>query len=97
MGDPDSIPTILDRWSISARDLTRLVEQNPSLRGVLFGYVAEHQLLKQLLASSPDIVDLGKTDDHDRGSKGDLVITFKDQRIKIEGSGLLLALACPCK
>lgn len=36
--------SILDRWGVSAEELTELVDRNPSLRGMLLGYLAELKL-----------------------------------------------------
>lgn len=58
-------PSILRRWGITDHELTALVDANPSLRGILIGYVAELQMTK-LLAATPHVTDLGKADDHDR-------------------------------
>lgn len=33
--------TILEKWQITAEELTKIVEDNPSLRGFMFGYVSE--------------------------------------------------------
>lgn len=56
--------TILKRWGISEQELTELVEQNPSLRGILLGYVAEKKFHDNFL-SHPDITEKQKDDDHD--------------------------------
>lgn len=42
---------ILRRWGVTVDELTRLVDENPSLRGILLGYVAEHHLTRLLAAS----------------------------------------------
>lgn len=33
--------TILDRWDVTPEEFTELVEKNPSLRGMILGYLAE--------------------------------------------------------
>ncbi len=38
--------TILDRWGITAEELTEIVAANPSMRGLMLGYVAEYKLRK---------------------------------------------------
>lgn len=79
--------SILDRWDFSLDELTRLVDSNPSLRGMLFGYVAEDKLRKQWF-SCEAITHAIKYDDHDRQRKGDLVVTYKDQNFVIECKSL---------
>lgn len=36
--------SLLKRWDVTERELTEIVDQNPSLRGMLFGYTAEVKL-----------------------------------------------------
>lgn len=83
----DAGDDILARWSVSAKDLTTLTDENPSLRGMLLGYVAEHKL-RQIWFSDEDISYLGKSDDHDRTSKGDHVIEYKGRRFTVESKSL---------
>jgi hypothetical protein len=84
--------TILDRWHITADELTQVVDQNPSLRGFLLGYIAEYQL-KKLLLSDTRITNIHKFDDHDRsrGKKNDLCITYKNLDFTIEVKSLQTA------
>ena len=42
----DKRPNILERWQITAEELTELIDANPSMRGNMFGYVAEMKLRK---------------------------------------------------
>ena len=41
------MPNILERWGITAEELTEIVDKNPSLRGFMLGYVGEYQLKKR--------------------------------------------------
>lgn len=79
--------TILDRWQITAEELTEIVDKNPSMRGNMFGYIAEMKL-RQMWFSSEKITNSFKYDDHDRKKKGDLVITYKDHSFIIESKSL---------
>lgn len=54
---------ILETWRITSRDLTVLLEQNPSLRGMLLGYVAELKF-QTLWLTSPEISESVKDDDY---------------------------------
>ena len=86
IGEPDGGDDILARWSVSAKDLTTLTDENPSLRGMLLGYVAEHKLRQ--IWFSDDISYLGKSDDHDRKNKGDHVIEYRGRRFIVESKSL---------
>ena len=79
--------TILDRWNITAEDLTLVVDQNPSLRGMILGYVAELKL-EQLWLGRPGVTNIVKPDDHDRRSKGDRDVHYKGRKFTFESKSL---------
>lgn len=79
--------TILDRWDITAEELTLVVDQNPSLRGMVLGYVAELKL-ERLWLDRPGITDVVKPDDHDRRRKGDRVVYYKGRKFTFESKSL---------
>jgi hypothetical protein len=79
--------SILKRWGVTEDELTVLVDQNPSLRGILLGYVAERKFHDMYL-SKPGISDARKDDDHDRSRKGDRRITYKGLSLIIEVKSL---------
>lgn len=79
--------TILDRWGISARDLTKLVNENASLRGIMLGYVAEHKF-KEFVEGHPLISGSRKYDDHDRTRKSDRIIVYKGMEFSVEVKSL---------
>ena len=78
---------ILERWQITADELTELIDANPSMRGNMFGYVAEMKLRKMWF-SNEHITHAVKYDDHDRKKKGDLVITYRNHSFIIEAKSL---------
>jgi len=80
--------TILKRWDITAEELTAAIDANPSLRGMLLGYVAEFHLLKIWFQGRRNVSHFIKYDDHDRKKKGDLVVTYKKHPFKIECKSL---------
>lgn len=79
--------SILKKWNITEQELTELVEQNPSLRGILLGYVAEKKFHDSFL-EHPSITEKGKDDDHDRTRKGDRRIIYKNKSLIIEVKSL---------
>ncbi len=78
---------ITERWGITVEELTAIVDNNPSLRGVMIGYIGEIKL-KEFLAKSKLIEGLHKADDHDRKNKNDLALDYKGQRLTIEVKSL---------
>lgn len=83
----EKTPSILSRWEISETDLTELVNENPSLRGILLGYVAEKKFHDSYL-THPDVSEKGKDDDHDRTKKGDRRIVYKGETFIFEVKSL---------
>lgn len=79
--------SILDDWEISAEILTELLGENPSLRGMLLGYVAEYKL-KEMVASLSGVSFATKFDDHDRKKKGDLRLVYRGMAFDIEAKSL---------
>lgn len=79
--------SILERWEISEEEFTELIDQNPSLRGMNLGYVAEKKFHDQFL-NHPEITDSSKDDDHDRSRKGDRRIKYKGHEFIVEVKSL---------
>lgn len=80
--------TILDRWEVTAEELTQAIDENPSLRGILFGYFAEYKLRRMWFENRPGVSDCVKYDNHDRQKKGDVVVTYKGRDFIIECKSL---------
>jgi len=74
---PTKRKSILKLWGLTERELTEIIERNPSMRGLVFGYVAEYKLRK-IHFSDPVFENVHKGDDHDRAKKGDLHVTYRD-------------------
>ncbi len=79
--------TVLDKWGVTPEQLTTLLDENPSLRGMLLGYVAELKL-KEMVMSIPDVSLAIKFDDHNRKKKGDLYIIYKGRAFDLESKSL---------
>jgi hypothetical protein len=78
---------ILQRWDLSADELTLVIDENPSLRGFMSGYIAEFQL-KKFLKRTPGISNIIKYDDHDRKKKNDISFIYKGHEFTIEVKSL---------
>jgi len=81
---------ILHRWDITMEELSDAILANGSLRGMVFGYVAEIKL-RNLLNASGRIESALKDDDHDRKRKGDLRIVYRGNEFKVECKSLQTA------
>lgn len=79
--------SILQSWGITEQELTELVDQNPSLRGIMLGYVAEKKFHDTFL-EHPDVTEKSKDDDHNRKKKGDRRILYKGKTLIIEVKSL---------
>jgi hypothetical protein len=78
---------ILEEWDINEEYFTEVVRTNPSLRGMILGYIAEKKL-KDLFVSSGKTKNHRKDDDHNRDKKGDLALTYQGEEIIIEVKSL---------
>lgn len=81
---------LLDEWQITPEQLTDILAENPSLRGMLQGYVAEWKLRDYLL-SLPGVSTIRKPDDHNRQEKGDLYLTYQERLLRLEVKSLQTA------
>jgi hypothetical protein len=79
--------TILEMFGVSLEYLTEVVAGNPSLRGILAGYIAERKLW-DWFASDGRVTSIRKDDDHDRAQKGDLVVSYKSFDFRSEVKSL---------
>jgi len=79
--------SILEEWDISEKYLSDVVNDNPSVKGMMVGYIAERKL-RDLLESDPRASGLRKDDDHDRTKKGDVALTYRGKEFKIECKSL---------
>jgi transcriptional regulator with XRE-family HTH domain len=75
--------SILQELGLTVSELTNLIHDNPSLRGMVVGYAAE-QKLQAHFQSSEEITYIGKPDDHDRQNKGDHIIRYRGHQFSIE-------------
>ncbi len=79
--------SVLDIFDVSLEFLTHVVMDNPSLRGMVLGYIAEAKLRETLMGHGRATA-FRKDDDHDRKRKGDLVVTYEGFEFKIEVKSL---------
>ncbi|OWA36270.1 hypothetical protein B9G55_07745 [Saccharibacillus sp. O16] len=78
---------MLERWGLTVDELTQIVDENPSLRGFMMGYVSEAKVRKAFF-EDPRIEGIMKDDDHDRKKKGDLTFTYRGREIRVEVKSL---------
>ncbi|MDD9875205.1 MAG: hypothetical protein OXU22_06675 [Gammaproteobacteria bacterium] len=78
---------ILHHWQLSDAELSEIIQENQSLRGMLFGYVSEYKVRKTWFERK-EFTEVKKYDDHDRSKKGDLSVMYKGVEIKVEVKGL---------
>ena len=84
--------TILARWDFTDEELTRLIDGNPSLRGMVLGYLAE-QKLESLWLSDSRFSAVSKHDDHDRGHHNDRVAVYRGREFTLESKSLQTSTA----
>jgi len=74
---------LLRTWGITAEELAEIISENPSARGLLFGFVAEYKLRKMWL-NRRVIENLTRPRSHDRTLKCDFRFDYKMQDVKLE-------------
>ncbi len=74
---------LLTAWGITADELSEIMAENPSMRGLMFGYVAEYKLKKMWLERR-EIEDLTRRRAHDRKAKGDFRFVYRGQSLTVE-------------
>ena len=79
--------TILEIWDVTPQYLTEVVLSNPSLRGMILGYLAERKR-RDVFEADSRVTATRKDDDHDRKKKGDFVVTYTGSEFKIEVKSL---------
>jgi len=77
------IPDLLLNWDITAEELSEIVAENPSMRGLMFGFVAEYKLKKEWLLRR-GITNLDRPRSHDRKQKCDFTFDYRGINAKIE-------------
>jgi hypothetical protein len=80
--------SFLTQSGISFEEIEELVEENPSLRSFISGYVAERRLRDLLFAEPGQADDLGKPDDHDRSETGDRRFSYRNHLVRIESKSV---------
>lgn len=73
----------IDKLDITNENLNQLLESNPSLRGMIMGYLAEIKL-KNIWFEDNRINNIYKADDHNRDIKADWIINYNEHEFTIE-------------
>lgn len=78
---------ILGDWGITADELAEIVTENPSMRGLMFGFVAEYKLKKEWLLKS-GITNIVRPRSHDRKQKCDFTFDYRGINVRLEVKSL---------
>jgi len=76
-------PDLLKAWNLTRVELSEIVAENPSMRGLMFGFVAEYKLRKMWLGRQ-GISNLTRPRSHDRTQKCDFRFEYKRRGIRLE-------------
>jgi len=74
---------LLKEWDITAAELAEIVAENPSMRGLMFGFVAEYKLKKEWLVR-PGITNIIRPRSHDREQKCDFTFDYRGVNLRLE-------------
>ncbi|PSP88505.1 restriction endonuclease [Halobacteriales archaeon QS_4_69_34] len=75
-------------WDARPEELNEILSRNPSLRGMLHGYLAEEKVKRVWFEGSEDVTNLFSPDDHDRDLKGDWILDYEGEEIVVEVKSL---------
>jgi hypothetical protein len=70
------------KWA-NAETIFRVIRENPSLRGIVYGYVSEMEFERHYLKARRSIERFFKDDDHQR-TKADRTVVYKGKAITIQ-------------
>jgi hypothetical protein len=82
MGDPPP-PSLLDHWGLTIQEFSEITSENPSMKGLMLGFVAEYKVKKEWLLRS-EITELTRPRSHDRKQKCDFAFRYRGAEIKLE-------------
>jgi len=71
-------------WNADQREFNEVFNRNPSLMGMMKGYMAEEKLKVDVLERHPKVENLFSPDDHDRDLKGDWRFDWEGEHIVVE-------------
>ena len=75
-------------WEATREEFNEVLTRNPSIRGMVHGYLAEEKLKKEYWKPSNEITNLHSPDDHDRDLKADWIFDYKEEEILCEVKSL---------
>lgn len=84
----DDLIDFFEQWDASQEEFNRVLTRNPSIRGMVHGYLAEEKVKAAYFDDHPDITSLHSPDDHDRDKKADWIFDYKGERIYCEVKSL---------
>lgn len=77
-----------DYWDATREEFNELFERNPSIRGMVSGYLAEEKLKRRYWADDHRVSNLRSPDDHDREKKADWIFDYEGHEIFCEVKSL---------
>lgn len=87
MSDEDIID-FFDRWDATEEEFNTILTRNPSLTGMIHGYLAEEKVKEMWFDPNPNVTKLHSPDDHDRNKKADWIFDYKGETIYCEVKSL---------
>lgn len=88
MTGDDEVIDFFERWDASMEEFNTVLTRNPSIRGMVLGYLAEEKVRNSFFEDHPDVSNLHSPDDHDREKKADWIFDYKGETIYCEVKSL---------
>lgn len=77
-----------DHWNASRKEFNEIFSRNPSIRGMVHGYLAEEKLKQTYWKPDERVTNLHSPDDHDREKKADWIFDYRGHEVFCEVKSL---------
>ena len=84
----EDLENFFERWSATEDEMNTVFARNPSIRGMVHGYLAEEKVRKMFFDNHPAVTNLHSPDDHDRDKKADWIFDYKGETVYCEVKSL---------
>lgn len=84
----DDVINFFDRWDASPEEFNAVFTRNPSIRGMVIGYLAEEKLRNMWFEDEEGVTDIHSPDDHNRDKKADWIFEYEGETILCEVKSL---------
>jgi len=86
--DDEEVINFFDHWDATKEEFNTVFTRNPSIRGMVHGYLAEEKVRNMFFEDHSDVSNIHSPDDHDRDKKADWIFDYDEETIYCEVKSL---------